>query len=169
VARIPSDRCQACGICVAECPANAIVMRSYNPHELVARTLEALEGMGGRKAVAYIGGFCATAAEWRSEVGDRVPGVAEIYLSSTGGVSVAEVLHAFENGADAVAVITCKDATERYPTVALRTRRRVEQAQEMLKEIGISPARLQVFEVADAGRGAVREALARIAQEAARA
>jgi len=170
VARIESRLCQACGICIAECPANAIVPKGYPVGDLVRRSIEALAALDGaapRKILAYIGGHCASEAEWRGETSDRVPGVAEIYLHSTSRLSVPELLHAFEAGADAVVVVSCAEGKDRYPGVAARTRRRVEQAQEMLQEIGMDAGRLQLFEVGDRGREAIREALAQAAAQAA--
>ena len=55
VARIESTLCQACGICIAECPANAIVSRSNKPAELSARVSAALSGEGPR-SIAFVCG-----------------------------------------------------------------------------------------------------------------
>jgi NADPH-dependent glutamate synthase beta subunit-like oxidoreductase/ferredoxin len=69
VARIDSALCQACGICIAECPANAIISRSRPTDDLAARTAAALaprpgrDGPADRKVVAYVCGQHATADE----------------------------------------------------------------------------------------------------------
>jgi formate dehydrogenase beta subunit len=156
VARIDSDKCQSCGICIAECPANAIVPRSRAVDELVQRTAAALNDK--QKIVAYIGGFCCTADEWQGR-SESIPGVAELYLASTSRLGVPELLHALENGAHGVVVVSCPDGTDRYPTTATRTKKRVEQARDLLSEIGLSPEKVQLAEVADQGRDAVREAI----------
>ncbi|MBN1554509.1 MAG: FAD-dependent oxidoreductase [Phycisphaerae bacterium] len=159
VARIESDQCQACGICIAECPANAIVPRSRAVDELVTRTKAALETISdGQKIVAYIGGFRRTADEWRGR-SEPIPGVAEVYLASTSRLGVPELLHALEKGAAGVVVVSCPDGTDRYPTTAARTKKRVEQTRELLGEIGLSPEKVQLAEVADKGRDAIREAI----------
>ena len=160
VARIESTLCQACGMCIAECPANAIIARGRDIGELVERTAAARAKMNGDKpkVIAYVCGHHASAAEWCGEV-EPVEHVAEIYLPSTAQLSSAELLHAFENGADAVLVVACPDGTERYPQTAERTRRRVNHARRMLAEAGLGGQVLQLLEVADQGRQAVRAAL----------
>lgn len=164
VARIQSTLCQACGMCIAECPANAIIARGRDVGELVQHTAAALAKMNGRepKVIAYVCGHHAGAADWGGRV-EGVEGVAEIYLPSTARLSSAELLHAFENGADAVIVVACPDAADRYPQTADRTRRRVNQARRLLQEAGLDGQALQLLEVADQGRQAIRAALAEAA------
>lgn len=159
VARIESDKCQACGICIAECPANAIIWRSKPADELVRRTTAALAKIaGGKKIVAYIGGFCCSAEEWMGRA-EPIPGVAEVYLASTSSLGTPHLLHALEKGADGVVVVSCPDGTDRYPTTAARTKKRVEQTRELLAQIGLSSEKVQLAEVADKGRDAIREAI----------
>ncbi|MHC4715759.1 MAG: FAD-dependent oxidoreductase [Planctomycetota bacterium] len=159
VARIESTRCQACGICIAECPANAILARGRELDDLVERTRAALSEMGGSpKRIAYVCGYHAARADWAGQV-EPVDGVAEIYLPSTSRISAADLLHAFEHGADAAYVVTSPDGTERYPQTAERTRRRVAQAKGLLAEVGIDPEALQLLEVGDRDRAGVAAAL----------
>jgi ferredoxin len=161
VARIDSALCQACGICIAECPANAIIARGWDARGLPERTaaaLAALDSRTPRKVVAFISGHRATAAEWQGKA-DTVPGVAEVYLPSAARLSVLDLIGAIERGAAAVVVVACREGIDRYPQAAQRVRRRVEQAQALLAEVGIDPARLQLVEVADQGRAAIRAAL----------
>lgn len=156
VARIESDKCQSCGICIAECPANAIVPRSRAVDELTTRTVTALSGE--KKIVAYLGGFCCSADEWMGR-SEPIPNVAELYLASTSRLGVPEMLHALEAGALGVVVVSCPDGTDRYPTTATRTKKRVEQIRQLLSDIGLSPEKVQRVEVADQGRDAIREAI----------
>ena len=166
VARIESSLCQACGMCIAECPANAIIARGRDVGELVDRTRAALAAMqgDGAKMVAYICGHHAAAADWHGE-SESVGGVREIYLPSTSRVSAAELLHAFENGADAVFVVACAGGAERYPQTAERIRRRVHQGRKMLVEVGLDADALQLLTVADQGRSAIRAALTEAAEK----
>ena len=169
IARIESTLCQACGICIAECPANAIIARGREIGELAKRTAAALAAMDARKpkAVAYICGHHATAADWRGEADPPPPGVAETYLPSTARLSASELLGAFENGADAVFVVACADGADRYPQTTERIRRRVNQVRRMLDEVGLDAEQLKLLELADQGRSAIRSALTEAAEAVA--
>jgi NADPH-dependent glutamate synthase beta subunit-like oxidoreductase/coenzyme F420-reducing hydrogenase delta subunit/Pyruvate/2-oxoacid:ferredoxin oxidoreductase delta subunit len=146
VARIGSSLCQACGLCAAECPANAIILRSRSLDKLAKETDEVLAGRKGH-VIAYVCGQHASAADWRGQSG-RVSGVEEIYVPSMAGVSVLDMLHAFEKGADAVLVVACREDTDRYPGVTRRIRERVKKARTLLEETGTPGNRLQLLELA---------------------
>jgi coenzyme F420-reducing hydrogenase delta subunit len=172
VARIDSALCQACGMCIADCPANAIIAKGWDVKELAARTAKALAAMsgspqGGKKIVAYVSGHHAPAAAWSATSEDTVPGVAEIYLPSMSRLSASEIMQAFVNGADAVFVVAGAIGADRYPNATQRIRKRVELAAGMLKEIGFDSKRLVLVEVADQGRAAIRAALEKAAGEVA--
>ena len=167
VARIDSALCQACGICIAECPANAIIARGWDARGMPAQTVDALARAGSNghpKVVAYIGGHHATAAEWQGGC-EAVAGVAEIYLTSAVRLSVNDLLTAFEQGVDRVLVITCHEGKDRFPKATQRVLRRVEQARQLLAEVGMDADRLQAFQVADEGREAIRAVLVEAAQK----
>ncbi len=172
VARIDSTLCQGCGMCIAQCPANAIVPKGWDKDGLKCSTAEALESMDlDIKMVAYICGYKAPASAWCGQQ-EFVPGSAgfaevglkQFYLPSMARLSVIELLHAFEAGAEAVVVIACEEDSERYPQATKRIRRRVNQACNMLGEIGIDGQRLKMFEVAGCAES-IRVALSQAVQE----
>jgi NADPH-dependent glutamate synthase beta subunit-like oxidoreductase/coenzyme F420-reducing hydrogenase delta subunit len=161
VARIDSDRCQSCGICIAECPANAIVSRSRESGWIVRRTAAAMKDLdpAALRIVVYLCGHIASAAQWRG--GDHLAqGAAEVYLPSLSALSTLDMLQAFDNGADAVLVVTPQEAAERYPHAVNRLRKRVAQARRLLKDIGLKKSRIQLFELTRPGRSAIEETLA---------
>ncbi|MFA6135392.1 MAG: FAD-dependent oxidoreductase [Phycisphaerae bacterium] len=164
VARIDSALCQACGICVAECPANAIITRGHEHGWIGELTRATLAGDNGsaRKTIAYICGYRASAEEWSGQA-PLPAGVRGIYLPSLAPLRVADLLHAFEDGADAIFVVSCQDSFERYPQAAKRIRRRVVQARTMIKAAGLKSSRLQLMELTRPSRAAVEEVLAEAA------
>jgi formate dehydrogenase beta subunit len=170
VARIESSLCQACGMCIADCPANAIVARGWDVKELIRRTAEVVAGMNGRpgkRIVAYVCGHYAPANAWSGTLEDAIEGVAELYLPSMSRLSAPELLSAFENGADGVIVVASQVGGDRYPGATERVRKRAEQVRVMLKEVGVNPERLQMVEAADQGRAAMRAAMAEAAAKIA--
>ena len=167
VARISSTLCQACGMCIVECPANAIVARSWDVKALVAETAAKIAATDGRRIVAYVCGHHAPAAAWSGSLEDRIPGVTEIYLPSMSRLGAAQILHALENGADGVIVVSCRLGADRYPGAVERVGKRVAQVRDMLAEIGISAEKVQLVEQASEGRQAMRAAMAEAAEKIA--
>ena len=83
-----------------------------------------------------------------------------MFLPSTSRLSAAEILHAFENGAYGVIVVTSQAGSERYPETAQRTRKRVQQVKELLAEVGISETRCQLAETVGEDPSTLPDALA---------
>ncbi len=158
VARISSTLCQSCGMCIVECPTNAIVARSWDVRGLDRETAKAIRG-DGRKIAAYVCGHHAPAAAWSGEASDRVPGVAELYLPSMSRLGVQHILHALESGAEGVIVVACDIGADRYPNATERVRKRVAQARELIEEIGLPGDKVQLVETASEGRAAMRESM----------
>lgn len=158
VARISSALCQACGMCIAECPANAIVARGWDAKGLSAETARGIAD-GGAKIVAYLSGQHAPAGAWDG-LQHPVEGVRKVYLTSVSRLSAVDLLGAFTGGADGVIVAACREGTDRYPTTALRARKRVAQARRLLAEVGMNAERLQLVEAAAAAPDQLRDALA---------
>ena len=166
VARIDSALCQACGMCIADCPANAIIARGWDVNALKARTADAVSVMGARKdqkIIAYVCGHHAPATAWSPTPEDSIAGVAELYLPSMSRLSATEILHAMTSGAYGVIVVACEQGADRYPNAAERVAKRAEQVRGILAEIGIGADRVQMVAVASQGRAAVREAMAEAA------
>ena len=165
VARIDPALCQACGICIAECPANAIVPRGRQPGWVTRLIVDALAN-GGPKTLAFICGHYAGETDWLGKA-DPVKGVTQILLPSMGALAAGDLLRVFEHGAQALFLVTCQDAAERYPTATVRLRKRAAQARTMLKAVGIKSDRLQMFELTRFTPAAIRETLAEAAAKLA--
>ncbi|MCL2700356.1 MAG: FAD-dependent oxidoreductase [Phycisphaerae bacterium] len=156
VARIDSALCQACGLCMAACPANAIVPKGYEPHALRDRVKSAVGKLpAGKKVVAFINGFHADAASWTGKADPAPAGVAEIYLSSISRLGPAEILAAIEAGATGVLVVTEPAGADRYPTTMRKAHAYVTRVRTMLKEIGLNPDRAQLAVRTAANRAVV--------------
>jgi NADPH-dependent glutamate synthase beta subunit-like oxidoreductase/coenzyme F420-reducing hydrogenase delta subunit len=170
-AEISSALCQGCGICASECPANAIVMAGYGPDAVgreVAASLAVLRP-DRLRIIVFLCGHHAPAARWGQSDPARPAAVAkEIYLPSMSRLSAADILHAFEAGADGVAVLECSTGTCRYPSVDQRLRKRVELARRLLVEAGLDAGRLLVSVGGAHDPAAASQAVAQVAESAAR-
>jgi NADPH-dependent glutamate synthase beta subunit-like oxidoreductase/coenzyme F420-reducing hydrogenase delta subunit len=161
VARIESSLCQACGMCIADCPANAIIAKSWSQEEDLRQIKAKLNALSGdRKIVAYVCGHHSPATAWSGTLEDTIGGVVEEYLPSMARLSAAQILHTLEQGATGVIVVACNEGADRYPNATERIAKRVEQVAELLKEIGVGDQLVQFVAEADKGRAAVREAMA---------
>jgi thioredoxin reductase/coenzyme F420-reducing hydrogenase delta subunit/ferredoxin len=169
VARIDSALCQACGMCIAECPANAIIGRGWDRDAEMTYTAARLARLDGRRVVAYISGYHAPAAAWSQSSEETIPGVAEVYVPSVSRVGSAEMMRALEDGADGIVVVACHLGGDRYPTATERAARRVAQVRELLAEIGMNPERIQMVDTAAEGRDAMRRSIAEAADRIAAA
>jgi coenzyme F420-reducing hydrogenase delta subunit len=153
VAEMHSCLCQGCGICAAECPAEAIVMAGWEPGAVRAEAAGAIESLDGApsKLLVYVCGHHAPASLWTGSWRGRPEGVKEVLLTSMSRLDVEDVMAAFEAGADGVLVVACRSGACRYPQVEARLRRRVARAKVLLDEIGLGAERLRVVTGLGAG------------------
>jgi len=147
VARIDSVLCQACGLCIAFCPANAIIPRGRSKDstkQIIKAVIDTIKY--DKKIVALVCGYKASPSAWRGSIKSDV--IRQIFLPSMARVSASDLLGAFEYGADAIVVIACVDDAERYPQATMRIGNTIEQVQNMLSEIGMDGQRIKLYEVA---------------------
>jgi NADPH-dependent glutamate synthase beta subunit-like oxidoreductase/coenzyme F420-reducing hydrogenase delta subunit len=150
VIQIPADQCQACGICVGECPASAIVLRKPYDRRQVTEELEhILKSAAQSKFRPFIVGFCCQyglygtgtlAKLWR----DNKAGIWIVPVLCAAKVEADHMLRSFEMGAEGVFIAGCGKQCARENT-ALWVRRRVEKVRDILLQIGLDPESLQVF------------------------
>jgi formate dehydrogenase beta subunit len=148
--QIPPDQCQACGICVAECPAKAIVLRKPYDRRHVDEELEhALKSAAESKSKPLIVGFCcqyglfgtgALAGLWR----EGKAGIWIVPVLCVAKLEEGHVLRAFEMGAEGVFIGGCGEQCSRENT-AFWVLQRVEKVRRVLFQIGLEPERLQTF------------------------
>ncbi len=78
------------------------------------------------------------------------PNVRVLRLPCTGKIEPNHILQAFERGADGVMVAGCLEGGCHFLEGNLRARKRVERVKELLKEVGIEPERLEMFNLSSA-------------------
>ena len=148
--QIPDDQCQACGICVAECPAKAIVLRKpYDRRHITEELGHILKSAAQSSFNPLIIGFCCQyglfgtgtlASIWR---GPRA-GIWIVPILCVAKVEADHILRAFEMGAEGVFIAGCGEQCARENT-AFWVRQRVEKVRRTLVQIGLEPERLQAF------------------------
>ncbi|MCX6010563.1 MAG: FAD-dependent oxidoreductase [Chloroflexi bacterium] len=148
--QIPVDQCQACGVCVAECPAKAIVLRKpYDRRQVTEELNHTLKSAAESKLKPLIIGFCcqyglfgtgALASLWRK----TGAGVWVVPVLCVAKVESDHMLRAFEMGAEGVFIAGCGEQCARENT-ADWVRQRVGKVRKTLREIGLEPERMQAF------------------------
>lgn len=78
------------------------------------------------------------------------PDVKIIQVPCTGRVDIIHLLNAIDDGADGVYVAGCLEGECHYRTGNLRTRKKVEYVKRVLKEIGMEPERVEMFNLSSA-------------------
>lgn len=73
-----------------------------------------------------------------------------IRLPCTGKLDILYLLRAFRQGADGVFVAGCEEGSCHFQKGNLRAKKKVVLAKKMLKEIGIEPERLEMFNLSAA-------------------
>jgi coenzyme F420-reducing hydrogenase delta subunit len=111
------------------------------------------------KIVAYCCQFCAyKAADLAGSLRLQYPPeLLIVQAPCTGRVDMVEILHAFEEGADGVAVLGCMPGDCHFLQGNLRARRRVEGLKKLLADAGLEPERLEMFNLSSAMGGKFAE------------
>jgi len=146
--QIPADQCQACGICVAECPAKAIVLRKpYDRRHITEELDHVFQAAAQSRFKPLIIGFgCqyglfgtgALASLWR----EAQAGIWIVPVLCVAKVEPEHMLRAFEMGAEGVFIAGCGEQCAREDT-AFWVLQRVEKVKRALTQLGLEPERLQ--------------------------
>jgi F420-non-reducing hydrogenase iron-sulfur subunit len=102
--------------------------------------------------IAFCCHYCAyAAADLAGSMRLQYPSnVRVLRLPCTGKIEVNYILAAFERGIDGVIVAGCLEGGCHFLEGNLRARKRVERAKTLLKEIGLEPERLDMFNLSSA-------------------
>ena len=111
------------------------------------------------KIVAYCCNFCAFAA---ADLAGAMrlqysPSVRIVRLPCTGKVDAIHVIKALEDGADGAFVAGCLEGQCHYLKGNLRAKKRVAYVKRLLAEVGINPARIDMFNLSSAMGGRFAE------------
>ena len=68
-----------------------------------------------------------------------------IRIPCTGKVDILHMMRAFEKGADGVYVVGCREGDCHYNSGNFRARKRVEEVQRLLDQIGVGGERVQMY------------------------
>jgi coenzyme F420-reducing hydrogenase delta subunit/Pyruvate/2-oxoacid:ferredoxin oxidoreductase delta subunit len=146
--QIPAGQCQACGICVSECPAKAIVLRKPRDRRHIAEELDHifLTGQQSKCKPLIVGFGCqyglfgtgSLANLWRQ----AQAGIQIVPVLCVATVEPEHMLHAFEMGAEGVTVLGCGEQCARENT-AFWVQQRIHKVRRALSQLGLEPERVR--------------------------
>ncbi len=138
---IRAEECQACGICVGECPSRAIDFRSYRIDEINDRLEAALKhGSSGSSLVGFLCNY--------HPFNKRDKDAQNMHLVRTSCVAKIEKRHllkAFELGAQGVFVAGCTESDCAYQNSYYWAQQRLQAAKNSLKEIGLGEDKVKLY------------------------
>ncbi len=141
---IRPEYCQACGLCAAECPGEAISMVSYDVREHRNNMPAIVGAVDPKRQEPMIVAFMCT-----HHVGvlgfDVAQNVKTVPVHCTSRIDVLDILKAVESGADGVAVVRCDSGTCKYRNIAPRVNSRVKRAQELIGALGMDKNRIDIL------------------------
>jgi len=149
VARISDLLCEGCGVCVGTCPLNAIELRHSRPNQMLAQ-MKALMSINGTSKPLILTICCSecghTAVDSSGMAMMQYPAnVRVMKVPCTGILQVHQFLEAFKAGAQGVMIVGCKSDGCHYEVGIQKAEKKVELAKILLKEYGIEPERLEMF------------------------
>lgn len=138
--------CQACGICAAECPMDAIQIGDFDDADIIDQVTRSAtaETDGGPTIVA----FCCQnsgleAARMAESFGMPLPkGLKTVAVPCAGKVDIDYVMHALAEGADGVVVMACYNGNCKSEKGSLYASWRAANARDKLESIGIEKDRI---------------------------
>jgi heterodisulfide reductase subunit A len=149
VAQVSDLQCEGCGVCVGTCPVNAIELRHMRPNQMSAQ-MKALMSANGTSKPLVLAVCCSecghTAVDSAGMTLMQYPAnVRVMKVPCTGILRVQQFLEAFKAGAQGVMVVGCKADGCHYEVGSPKTQKKVTLARMLLKEYGIEPERLEMF------------------------
>jgi len=149
VAKISDLLCEGCGICVGTCPLNAIELRHSRPTQMLAQ-MKGLMSVNGTSKPLVLAICCSecghTAVDSSGMAMMQYPAnVRVMKVPCTGILQVHQFLEAFKAGAQGVMVIGCKSDGCHYEVGVQKAEKKVKLAKMLLKEYGVEPERLEMF------------------------
>lgn len=137
--RLDPWSCRGCGICAAECPAQAIVLTSSCASELEARMEAALQdgdGEGEARWLVLACGHCAATALERVRA-SLPPGARVLEVPCLGAVGETIMLKAFSRGARELVLAGCREDQCQYGAGWQRARARAQRVRKLLAQAGV--------------------------------
>jgi coenzyme F420-reducing hydrogenase delta subunit len=148
--------CQACGMCVVECPVRAIDISLDSRNVLAAALKKGLASLPHAdqpdgKVVVFIDLYGRFGAQHIAGFKQAYPQALPLMVFGLRRIDVADLLQALQEGAKAVLLLRCPPNRDPFPEVGNKVDARVERARSLLKAIGMDGDRIQLWDMPSEG------------------
>jgi coenzyme F420-reducing hydrogenase delta subunit len=145
--------CQACGVCVLECPVRAIDMSLHPRRDIAHKTKEAMDRseVSEPAIVSFLdlhGNFDSGDVKTLAQ---NYPNILPVMVFGLRRVDTTHVLKALETGADGVLLAMCPHDNDPFPGIREATRERVARTAGLVDALGLDGNRVQLFEMPEQG------------------
>jgi NADPH-dependent glutamate synthase beta subunit-like oxidoreductase/coenzyme F420-reducing hydrogenase delta subunit/NAD-dependent dihydropyrimidine dehydrogenase PreA subunit len=171
VVSIRQEQCQACGLCLAICPAYAIKFRAPYVEQAAESMGPAVQELLGRAGdqPRMLAVTCAYGVFAQPELARyRAENLAVVRYPCTAKVDSLHLLKAVEQGVDGIVVFGCGEGGKfecPHGETGYWTRKRVEHARKLLKELGLEEDRVAYVEFEGTDSGAFERVVAEAADK----
>ncbi|MEE9515201.1 MAG: hydrogenase iron-sulfur subunit, partial [Candidatus Brocadiales bacterium] len=139
--------CLSCGICVVECPANAIKLTDPYEDQGVTALERAIEGFSGPergpRIIVFLCQFDPQCWDLASRLDQAKTNVKTVQVSCIGKMDPLLIIKAVEMGADGVIAAVCSPGECPYQTGHEWAKRRFDRSAQLLLDMGLEPQRFQ--------------------------
>lgn len=166
------NQCQACGICVNECPAKAVTLKQFQDEEVIERITTAIanasrSGVRPLTVVFWCSFSAYATGDFTEFVRTKCPAnTGNLTIPCVARIGIIHLLKAFELGADKVFIVGCPEEYCPYKESDLWARRKVDRAKKILDDVGLGGERLEMFNLPSVDIEQFEEVLAKITQPA---
>lgn len=146
--QVAPSLCEGCGICRAECPKEAINLRHLEfgtPAQQMDGfpEMETTDGFQPRIIAFCCSRSAVPAAALAGCLGHNPPaGLTIVQVPCSGAISTNDLLYAFQNRADGIAVLTCHAGNCHAEKGNHYARQRVAEGMDILSRVGLPKERL---------------------------
>jgi coenzyme F420-reducing hydrogenase delta subunit len=143
--------CQACGVCVLECPVQAIDIVLQPRGDIIEGIQKALSESQDSVVIGFFDYCGKFGPNDVNRIKEDHPGIAPILVHGIRRIDTSDVLKAFELGADAVILAGCPPDDDAFPGARENIKGRMADARAMLDTLGINGSRLKVIDMPEKG------------------
>jgi coenzyme F420-reducing hydrogenase delta subunit len=154
VVTVMSEACQECGICMAECPRNAIQIKNLGCPDISELIQQDSIALNKKTFIPLLTAFCCRRSAGQAKklaeyMGHKLPqGLSVIEVPCAGSVSLDHIFSAFKYNSDGVVILTCHVGNCYSERGNIFAKNRADLITDFLSQIGFPKERILIQSLA---------------------